>query len=165
MSKLFLSVLVALGSLAAVNKFYVIPAVAQTMQAALVQYRDSPPRQPFTVRSTITPSLIEKITPISFPTVPAGKRMIVTSVAGTVNIVIPTPETCVMAISTSNGHESYQVLFLTSSFAALGMNVYSGATALNLPLDPRDAGTVGFTSVQPFKSATVVFTGYFIDVP
>jgi hypothetical protein len=151
--------------LSVLGKFYAVPAIAQAVHAALVQYRDSPPRQPFTVRSTITPSLIEKITPITFPTVPAGKRLIVTSVTGTVNIVLPSAEMCVMAMTTSNGHESYQALTLTSDFAAQGVNTYSGTTALHLPLDPGDTGTVGFTSVQPFKSATVIFTGYMIDVP
>ena len=165
MSKRFLTVFVALALLAALSKFYAVPAIAQAVQAALVQYRDSPPRQPFTVRSTITPSPIEKITPIAFPAVPAGKRMVVTSVTGTVNIVLSSLESCVMAITTSNGHESYQLLPVTSSFATQGVNIYSGTTALNLPLDPGDTGIVGFNSVQPFKSATVVFTGYFVDVP
>ncbi len=84
--------LTSVGVLAVIGllgKFYAVPAVAQAVEAALVQYRDSPPRQPFTIRSTLTPSLGTKFQPITFPAVPAGKRMIVTSVAGTVSIVLP----------------------------------------------------------------------------
>ncbi len=91
--------------------------------------------------------------------------MIVTSVPGAVNIVVPPAETCAMAMTTTTGFESDQVLPLTSDFASQGVYIYSGTTALNLPLDPGETGTVGFASAQPFKSATVIFTGYFIDVP
>jgi hypothetical protein len=155
----------ALALLAVLGKFYAVPAIAGAVQAALVQYRDSPPRQSFTVASTFIPSLIEKVKPVTFPPVPAGKRMIVTSVTGTVTVALPSTETCVMLIETSNGHESRQVLQLTSSFPVQGLNVYSGRTSLNLALDPGDTGTVAFSSVQPFTKATGVFTGYYIDVP
>lgn len=165
MKNKLLTLVAILAVIGLLGKFYAVPAVAQAVEAALVQYRDSPPRQPFTIRGTFAPSPIEKIQPISFPAVPAGKRMIVTSVAGTVNIVLPSTEMCIMAMTTNTGFESYQLLPLTSNFASKGVNTYSGTTALHLPLDPGDTGTVGFTSVQPFQSATVIFTGYFIDVP
>jgi len=154
-----------LVSLTVLGRFYAIPAIAQAVKAVLVQYRDSPPRQAFTIKSTFTPSLIHKIQPATFPTVPAGKRMMVTSISGTVVVALPSTETCVMVIATSNGHESRQVLTLTSNFPAQGLNIYSGVTPLHLPMNPGDTGTVEFDSVQPFTSATAVFTGYLIDIP
>jgi len=149
--------------LAILGRFYAAPAIAQAVKAALVQYRDSPPRQAFTIKSTFTPSLIHKIQPITFPSVPAGKRMMITSVTGTVAVGVATTATYLMVIETSNGHESRQLLSLTSPSQEAG--IYSGVTPLHLPMNPGDSGTVAFDSTQAFTSATAVFTGYTIDVP
>ena len=108
-----LNILAAIGLL---GKFYAVPAVAQAVEAALVQYRDSPLGSRSPSAAPLHRARAQKHPAITFPAVLAGKRMIVTSVAGAVNIVVPPAETCAMAMTTTTGFKSYQVLPLTSRY-------------------------------------------------
>jgi len=175
MKNRLLTMAAALALLAVLGKFYAIPALGQAVRAALVQDRDNPARTAFTVKVPVD----ENNTSV-FPTVPSGKRMIITNMYFNV-VALVNNAVCEISVVADNGHESHYALtpipnFLTPTLA--------GSAPFDLALDAGQGGeTVPFCTSQnqneiivlttfptAFGPATatemnVVYSGYFIDIP
>jgi hypothetical protein len=170
-----LSLAGVLALAAILGKFYALPALAQATRAALVQDRDNPARSAFTVKVPVDGNLNA-----AFPTVPAGKRMVLTNMYFNVlaNVI---DAQCHATVTADNGHESRYNLLSISSFIT---PTYAGSAPFDMALDTGQRGETGLfctyqfqnetITVTPFPTAIgpatatemdVVYSGYFIDVP
>jgi len=151
----------ALALLAVLGKFYAVPAIAQAARAALVQDRDSPPREPFSIKA----DLLGGTAVYNIPPPPAGKRMVITSItaildqAGTTDVLFD-----VGASSEGRGYRYEYAL----QHAGLFPERYFGTFPSLIVLDPD--GTAQTTiSVQgandTILDSQITVTGYYIDIP
>jgi len=169
-----LTLAAALALFAVLGKFYAIPALGQAVRAALVQDRDNPARTAFTVKVPVN----DITSP--FPTVPPGKRMIITNMYFNVIALVSNAQ-CQANVFADNGHESHYALAVIPDFRQLTL---AGSAPFDLALDAGQTGGVSlFCSTQIQNShivlttfptdvgaATasemdVVYSGYFIDIP
>lgn len=152
----------ALALLAVVGKFYALPAIAQTVRAALVQDRDSPARQAFTY-STQPPA---GTNPLVFPSVPAGKRRIVNGVY----VVALTATGCPVNLgitSAAGGPGTYTFFASLPGPVVPGLGWSAAYLApAQIVMNAGDSGTVELTCAgPPFTGTSLTITGYDIDIP
>lgn len=146
-----------LALLALIGKFYAGPAIAQTVRAALVQDRDSYPRQPF--------SILLNGPSASIPLPPAGKRMVITSMSFNVSlapITVGPISGVVYTAATSEGRQYFNEYTLAPVPGQLiGNFVY------NWVLDPDGDGSIQLLDLQSYNylDSSFYVTGYYIDVP
>jgi hypothetical protein len=149
----------ALALLAVVGKFYALPAIAQTIRAALVQDRDSPARQAFTY-STQLPF---KTGEVLFPSVPAGKRRVINGVYVVATSVGACPTT--IATSTPGGGLTFFALLPGPLInPGLGLSAASLAPA-QIVMNAGDLGNASISCATPPEAAFLSLTGYDIDIP
>ncbi len=148
-----------LALLAVTGKFYAIPALAQAARAVLVQDRDNPARQPFSIELDVSGSATANI-----PLPPAGKRMVITGMS--FDVEQPSASSVdALALGTSEGR-MYHNRFVLDRVP--GLNVFSGGFTPQWVLDPdASTATILFDTqglVSTFQATTIV-TGYYIDIP
>ena len=73
-----------LALVAVLGKYYAVPAIAQTVRAALMQDRDNPARNYYQTYN-LNCGYAASICIANMPAVPAGKRLIITHVSGAVD--------------------------------------------------------------------------------
>jgi hypothetical protein len=151
----------ALALLAALGKFYAIPAVAQATRAALVQDRDSPPREPFSIQSNLPGGTAL----LNFPGPPAGKRMVITSVtaivdqAGTTDVLFD--------VGASSEGRAYRYEYVLQH-AGIFTERFFGTFPSLIVLDPDGSGQTAFTvqgANTTILDSQITLTGYYIVIP
>jgi hypothetical protein len=148
----------ALALLAVVGKFYALPAIAQTVRAALVQDRDSPGRQAFTYFTQ--PPV--NTNPILFPSVPAGKRRVINGVY----VVATSAAGCPVNIATfaTGGGGTFLASLPGFFIPGLGLSAAS-LTSAQIVMNAGDLGNASLSCTGPSTTAYLTLTGYDIDIP
>ena len=97
----------ALALLAVAGRFYAIPAIAQSIRAALVKNTDEPGRNPYSATFACTSPGFSACTAEASTPVPAGMRLVVENVNA--QIVVPPATTGVINVSlnTGDGQDKY----------------------------------------------------------
>ncbi len=90
----------AVALLAVAGRFYAIPAIAQSIRAALVKNIDEPGRNPYSSTFTCTSPGFSACTAEATP-VPAGMRLVIENVNA--QIVVPDTTTGVINVSLNTG--------------------------------------------------------------
>jgi len=150
-----------LALVAVIGKFYAIPAIAQATRAALVQDRDSPPREPFSIQANLPGGTGL----YNIPAPPAGKRMVITSITAIVDQAAFTD--VLFDVSASSEGRAYRYEYAlqhTNTFP----DRFFGTFPSLIVLDP-DGSAQTSISVQGANNTIldsgITVTGYYIDIP
>ena len=156
----------SLALAAVLGKFYAAPAIAQAVRAALVQDRDNPARAPF---SAVVPASGGTV---SSPAVPAGMRLIVTSMY--FDLQASAGLACGAEVI-APGHHSFYSLEALAAFPSANGLTYAANSAFHITLDPGQSVQVNLGCPNPdpggggaapkVNSPEVAFTGYLIAIP
>lgn len=149
--------------LAVLGKFYAGPAIAQTVRAALVQDRDNPARQAFSVTQTVEP-MGGAASYGYFPAVPAGKRRLINAVYVS---IFGSGSSCSVLVGTATpaAGNTFEVIIPALPVPPDGSLTTGSLTPAQIVLDPGDSGYLKATCGLPIGPLFFTLTGYDIDVP
>jgi hypothetical protein len=148
-----------LALIAVVGKFYAVPAIAQ-VRAALVQNRDEPARNFYSVESFCqTPTF--NYCEVDFPAVPAGKRLIIQHVSALNSM--PAANTIGDSDLRIKGSGSIKA-FLPVVAPPTGSNYITNAAVLASFEAGEQPSYLVFSSSPTFTTVAVL-SGYMIDIP
>lgn len=148
--------------LAVLGKYYAIPAIAQAVRAALVSNVDDPGRIPYEVTTSF--GFGGGNGGSETPRVPAGKRLVITNVSGTVDTNLPGGSLLQPTIGVS-GHLHTISPSLIFSGSGNGENSFAFNQPTLLFVDAGDfmrvTITIAVVPTQGFLSCTL--SGYLLD--
>ncbi len=154
----------ALALLGVLGKFYAVPAIAQTVKAALVQDRDQRGRNAY-MSHNISCGYAVGICATDLPVVPAGKRLVIESVTGEASMSAPT-DLYRVSLWAKN---QWAAAFLQFGAPALTANNLYNHTFTHQVFATFDAGQTPQLVLQSNGGGgfawQAVVSGYMIDIP
>jgi hypothetical protein len=160
MKSRLLSLAGALALAAVVGRFYAVPAIAQ-VRAAVVKNLDEKGRNPYYQTQTCYSSNTNQCT-VTFPAVPANKRLVVEFIASSVD----TPTALQTVEFAANGN-FIPILHTQQGSDPFGNKIYVANQPMlyyyepgQIPYLAMNATAAGFE----FMSGQVTLTGYLVDL-
>jgi hypothetical protein len=157
----------ALALLATLGHFYAKPLLAQ-VRAALVSNVDDPGRIPYQAAYEIQLANRDchNGCPTNFPSVPAGKRLVITNFSGSIATNVPGGSLVQPFLSVNSVFPPPTIFPATTFQGGLqGLNhfVFNQPTQVSYNAGDQPTGFIGLAAVSTAGAAYFTLTGYMLD--